>query len=56
MSEVRSLLPADILEIVLDAYEVALRYSFYAMVAMAALAFISTLFIQRFELSTKVSK
>ncbi|CDS14156.1 hypothetical protein LRAMOSA06326 [Lichtheimia ramosa] len=56
MSEVRSLLPADILDIVLDAYEVALRYSFYSMMAMAALAFISTLFIQRFELSTKVSK
>ncbi|KAI9020752.1 major facilitator superfamily domain-containing protein [Phycomyces nitens] len=56
MTEVRSLLPADVLEIVLDTYQIALRYSFYSCVIMALLSFICSFFIQRFELATKIKK
>jgi hypothetical protein len=56
MTEIRSLLPPDVVEVVLDSYQVALRYSFGACVGMASLALFSTFFIQRFELQTKVRK
>ncbi|KAG0179258.1 hypothetical protein DFQ29_002319 [Apophysomyces sp. BC1021] len=56
MTEVRQLLPADVLAIVLDTYQVALRYTFLACVGIATLAVFSSLFIQRFELQTKVRK
>lgn len=54
MNEVRSLLPPDALAIVLDTYEVAIRYSFYYCVVVSILGIISTLFIQQFSLHTKV--
>ena len=56
MNEVRELLPSDILETVLDIYEVAIRYAYISTVAMAFLAFISTFFVQHYELQTKVRK
>lgn len=54
MTEVRSLLPPDALAIVLDTYELAVRYSFYYCVVIATLCVISSLFIQQFSLHTKV--
>ncbi|KAI7852438.1 major facilitator superfamily domain-containing protein [Circinella umbellata] len=56
MNEVRELLPSDVLEIVLDIYEVAIRYAYISTIAMASLAFISTFLIQHYELQTKVRK
>ncbi|KAL0082612.1 major facilitator superfamily domain-containing protein [Phycomyces blakesleeanus] len=56
MTEVRSLLPVDVLDIVLDTYQIALRYSFFSCVIMALLSFICSFFIQRFELATKIKK
>ncbi|KAI8097466.1 major facilitator superfamily domain-containing protein [Halteromyces radiatus] len=56
MTDVRSLLPPDVLEIVLDSYQTALRYSFGACAGMAILSVLSTFFIQRFELQTKIRK
>ncbi|KAI8379713.1 major facilitator superfamily domain-containing protein [Radiomyces spectabilis] len=56
MTEIRQLLPQDILQIVLETYQTALRYTFLACVIIAAFTVISTLFIQRFELHTKVRK
>ena len=56
MNEVRDLLPVDILETVLDTYEIAIRYAFVSTVAMALLSLIASVFIQRYELQTKVRK
>ncbi|CAO3650651.1 unnamed protein product [Cunninghamella echinulata] len=56
MTEVRELLPADILDTVLDSYQTALQYSYGACVVMALLGLTATFFIQRFELMTKVKK
>ncbi|KAI8140615.1 major facilitator superfamily domain-containing protein [Fennellomyces sp. T-0311] len=56
MTEVRELLPGDILEIVLDTYEVAIRYAYLSTVVMALLSLIATFFIQRYELQTTVRK
>jgi hypothetical protein len=54
MTEVRSLLPPEILDIVLDSYQIALRYAFISCAVISILAIISTFYIQRFELATKV--
>jgi hypothetical protein len=54
MTEVRSLLPPDPLAIVLDTYQIAVRYSFYFCVLVSVLCIVSTLFIQQFQLHTKV--
>ncbi|KAF7729145.1 hypothetical protein EC973_004913 [Apophysomyces ossiformis] len=56
MTEIRVLLPPEVLQIVLDTYQIALRYTFLSCVAIASLAVVSSLFIQRFELHTKVRK
>lgn len=56
MNEVRQLLPPDILEIVLDTYQIALHYAFLSTAFMCFLGLISTFFIQRFELATKLGK
>ncbi|KAI9317637.1 major facilitator superfamily domain-containing protein [Dichotomocladium elegans] len=56
MNEVRSLLPPDVLDIVLDTYETGLRYTFLLMAAMAGLGFLCSFFIQSFRLETKVVK
>ncbi|KAI9489344.1 major facilitator superfamily domain-containing protein [Zychaea mexicana] len=56
MTEIRELLPDDVLEAVLDIYEVAIRYAFLSTVVMATLALICTFFIQRHELQTTVRK
>lgn len=56
MTEVRSLLPPDVLVIVIDAYQVAYRYTCYACLVFAVLSLISTLFIERYDLATKVKK
>ncbi|CAO3585366.1 unnamed protein product [Absidia cylindrospora] len=56
MTEVQTLLPPDILEIVLDSYQTAIRYSFAACACMASLAVFSTFFIQRYELQSKITK
>lgn len=54
MTEVHEILPTDLLAIVLDAYQVGLRYTFMACAGIASLSFFSTFFIESFELSTKV--
>ena len=54
MTEIRTLLPPDALAIVLDTYQVAIRYSFYYCIVIAALGVFSTLFIQQFQLHNKV--
>ncbi|CEG73104.1 hypothetical protein RMATCC62417_08548 [Rhizopus microsporus] len=56
MTEVRDLLPADIVTIVIDSYQVAYRYTCYACICIAFLALISSLFIERYDLATKVRK
>lgn len=56
MNEIRELLPNHILEIVLDIYQVAIRYTFMALTGMALCCFLSSLFIQHFDLQTKVRK
>lgn len=55
MTEVRELLPADVLEIVLDAYQVGLRWTFIACAGIASLTVISTFFIETFDLSARVT-
>ncbi|KAI9485783.1 MAG: major facilitator superfamily domain-containing protein [Benjaminiella poitrasii] len=54
MTEVRALLPPDVLSIVLNTYQVAIQYAFYFCVFIAILCTLSTLFIQQFQLHTKV--
>ncbi|KAI7868901.1 major facilitator superfamily domain-containing protein [Spinellus fusiger] len=56
VTEVRELLPPDVLEIVLGIYQIALYYAFLSCVLMAVISLICTLFIQRFELNTSVKK
>jgi hypothetical protein len=56
MNEIRELLPADILEIVLDAYQTGLRHTFFSCAVLGFFCVISTLYIQRFELATKVTR
>ncbi|KAI8074876.1 major facilitator superfamily-domain-containing protein [Gongronella butleri] len=56
MNDIRVLLPDDVLQVVLETYQLALRYAFGACIFIAAMQFISTLFIQRFELQTKIKK
>lgn len=55
MTEVRDLLPPDILDIVLDAYKIGLRYTFGSCVVISCLTVTSSLFIQSFELGTKIT-
>ncbi|KAI9259211.1 major facilitator superfamily domain-containing protein [Helicostylum pulchrum] len=55
MTEVRELLPAEVLELVLDAYQIGLRYTFFACAGIASVSVASSFFIQSFELSSKVS-
>lgn len=54
MTQVRALLPPQYLSIVLDTYEIAVRYSFYLCVGISAFCVLSSLFIQQFQLHTKV--
>lgn len=54
MTEVRSLLPPGPLAIVLDTYEVSIRYCFYFCTLVSAFCVIATLFIQQFQLHNKV--
>lgn len=54
MTEIRNLLSPEALAIVLDTYEIAVRYSFYFCAVVSALCVISTLFIQQFKLHNKV--
>lgn len=53
MTEVRNLLPADILNDVLDSYQIALRYTYAACAVMSCLTFFSSLLIQGGDLSQK---
>ncbi|KAF1803707.1 major facilitator superfamily domain-containing protein [Mucor lusitanicus] len=55
MTEVRGLLPPDILDIVLDAYKIGLRYTYGACALISCLTVICSLFIQSFELGTKIT-
>lgn len=55
MTEVRGLLPPDILEIVLDAYKIGLRYTYGSCIVISCLTVICSLFIQSFELGTKIT-
>ncbi|KAL9537420.1 hypothetical protein MBANPS3_011793 [Mucor bainieri] len=54
MTQVRELLPPQYLAIVLDTYEIAVRYSFYLCVGISLFCVLSSLFIQQFQLHTKV--
>ncbi|KAI8353223.1 major facilitator superfamily domain-containing protein [Blakeslea trispora] len=54
MNQVRELLPPDALEIVLDTYQVAVRYAFYYCIIISILGVISTLFIQQYQLHSKL--
>lgn len=54
MTEIRSLLPPDALAIVLDTYQIAVRYSFYFCIVISVFGVISTFFIQQFQLHSKV--
>ncbi|ORX55061.1 hypothetical protein DM01DRAFT_1335358 [Hesseltinella vesiculosa] len=56
MNDVRTLLPDDVLQVVLQTYQVALRYAFSYCVMTALISLISTFYIQRFELQTKIKK
>ncbi|ORX55062.1 MFS general substrate transporter [Hesseltinella vesiculosa] len=56
MNDIRELLPKDVLEIVLETYQVALRYAFLCCVLASLLSLLSTFFIQRFELETRMRK
>ncbi|KAI8364470.1 major facilitator superfamily domain-containing protein [Choanephora cucurbitarum] len=53
MTEVRNLLPADILDDVLDSYQIALRYTYAACAVMSCLTLLSSLFIQGGDLSSR---
>jgi hypothetical protein len=55
MTEVRELLPPDVLDIVLDAYQVGLRYTYSSCALISLLTLFSTFFIQSFELATKIT-
>ncbi|KAI8974702.1 major facilitator superfamily domain-containing protein [Pilobolus umbonatus] len=56
MTDVRTLLPPDILQTVLDAYQVSLYYTMGSCIIISFFAFISSFFIERYELATKLSK
>ena len=54
MTEIRTLLPPEALEIVLDAYQTAIKGAFLFCVGVAACGLISSLFIQQRSLDSKV--
>jgi hypothetical protein len=54
ITEVRSLLPPEPLAIVLETYGIAVRNAFYLSVVVTVLCLISTLYIQQFQLHSKV--
>ncbi|KAI9260180.1 major facilitator superfamily domain-containing protein [Sporodiniella umbellata] len=54
MTEVRDLLSSDTLAVVLDTYEIAVRYSFYFCLIISVLGFVSALFIQQFALHSRI--
>ncbi|CAO3625097.1 unnamed protein product [Mucor hiemalis] len=54
MTEVRELLPPDVLAIVLDVYQTGLRYTYLTCAGISCLTVISSLFIESFELSSRV--
>ncbi|OBZ88665.1 Multidrug resistance protein fnx1 [Choanephora cucurbitarum] len=54
MNQVREVLPPDALEIVLDTYQVAVSYAFYFCALISLLSVISTLFIQQYQLHSKL--
>ncbi|KAI7902317.1 major facilitator superfamily domain-containing protein [Cokeromyces recurvatus] len=56
MTEVRDLLPPDVLQIVLDAYQVSLRYTYGTCILLSILTVLCTLFIQSVQLSNKTSR
>ncbi|KAI9486778.1 MAG: major facilitator superfamily domain-containing protein [Benjaminiella poitrasii] len=56
MTEVRELLPPDILPIVLDAYQIGLRYTYGSCILISSLTVLSTLFIRSYDLSTKMGR
>ncbi|KAI9282199.1 major facilitator superfamily domain-containing protein [Sporodiniella umbellata] len=56
MTEVRGVLPADVLSIVIEAYQVGYQYTCYACLCFATCALISTVFIERYDLATKTKK
>ncbi|RCI04511.1 hypothetical protein CU098_010826 [Rhizopus stolonifer] len=53
MTEVRNLLPPDILDVVLDSYQVALRYTYASCAIMSCLTLFSSLLIQGGDLHTR---
>lgn len=55
MTEVRELLPSDILDVVLDAYQIGLRYTYISCVLISLFSLLCTFFIQNFELATKIT-
>lgn len=54
MTEVRELLPPDVLAIVLQVYQTALRYTFLTCAGISCLTVFSSLFIESYELSARV--
>lgn len=50
MTEVRDVLPPEILQTVLDAYQIGLRYTYGSCAVISFLTFISSLFIESFAL------
>ncbi|KAG1457091.1 hypothetical protein G6F46_003016 [Rhizopus delemar] len=54
MTEVRNLLSPDDLAIVLDTYEISIRYAFYFCIIVSILGVVSSLFIQQFVLHARV--
>jgi Na+-translocating ferredoxin:NAD+ oxidoreductase RnfD subunit len=54
MTEVRELLPPDVLAIVLDVYQTGLRYTFLSCAGISCLTVISALFIESNDLSARV--
>lgn len=55
MMDVRELLPPDVLPIVLDAYQTALRFAFYFCALASFMSLICTMFVKQNKLNTKVS-
>ncbi|KAI8875532.1 MFS general substrate transporter [Backusella circina FSU 941] len=54
MNEVRHVLAPEIQEIVIDTYQIAVRYAFYFCIIMSICTFLSTLPVQKFKLHSKV--
>jgi hypothetical protein len=54
MNQVRHVLAPEIQEIVIDTYQIAVRYAFYFCICVSVCTLLSTIFIQQFKLHSKV--